>query len=112
MTGVDLVASSRGTSSGLGTVVTARLTKVRVWTNLCHIARSCFDRGQENDGRRRHRDNSPRRTGAGTASNIRRERQERLIQQLTSDNGVLQRKVAGYQLALQVRTSRIRTHGS
>lgn len=46
------------------------------------------------------------------ASNVRRERQELLIQELTRDNGMLERKVAGYQLALQVRTSRVRLCGS
>lgn len=36
------------------------------------------------------------------ASRMGRERQERLIEQLTHDNGVLKRKVAGFQLAVQV----------
>lgn len=39
----------------------------------------------------------------GQASNLKRERQERMIQQLAHDNDVLKRKVAGFQLALQVR---------
>eukprot|EP00903_Cladosiphon_okamuranus_P015241 g14087.t1 len=59
-------------------------------------------RSQENDGQRRLRDSSPCRTDARMTPNIRREQQERLIQQLTRDNGTLQRKVAGYQLALQL----------
>lgn len=42
----------------------------------------------------------------GPASNVRRERQERMIQQLGHDNVVLKRKVAGFQLALQVRYCR------
>ncbi|CBJ48379.1 hypothetical protein Esi_0002_0153 [Ectocarpus siliculosus] len=59
-------------------------------------------RSQENDGRTRLRASSQSRADAGGAASIRRQRQERLIQQLTRDNGVLQRKVAGYQLALQL----------
>ncbi|CAN0497120.1 unnamed protein product, partial [Ectocarpus sp. 12 AP-2014] len=59
-------------------------------------------RSQESDGRIRLRASSHSRADAGGAASIRRQRQERLIQQLTRDNGVLQRKVAGYQLALQL----------
>ncbi|CAM9206973.1 unnamed protein product [Ectocarpus sp. 6 AP-2014] len=59
-------------------------------------------RSQENDGRTRLRASSQSRADAGGAASIRRQRQERLIQQLTRDNGVLQRKVAGDQLALQL----------
>ncbi|CAB1117249.1 unnamed protein product [Ectocarpus sp. CCAP 1310/34] len=59
-------------------------------------------RSQESDGRIRLRASSQSRANARGAASIRRQRQERLIQQLTRDNGVLQRKVAGYQLALQL----------
>ncbi|CAN0543463.1 unnamed protein product, partial [Ectocarpus sp. 12 AP-2014] len=59
-------------------------------------------RSEESDGRIRLRASSHSRADAGGAASIRRQRQERLIQQLTRDNGVLQRKVAGYQLALQL----------
>ncbi|CAM9314589.1 unnamed protein product, partial [Hapterophycus canaliculatus] len=57
---------------------------------------------QDSNGQLRPPEGNQSHVDAGAASNIRRERQERLIQQLTRDNGVLQRKVAGYQLALQL----------
>lgn len=56
---------------------------------------------------RRRRGSNPNRVDAGTASNVRRERQEFLIKKLARDNGVLERKVAGYRLALQVTTPRL-----
>ena len=72
-------------------------SRLRTASPDLHLAR-----GQENGGQSRRRDSSSCRADAGIASNIRREQQERLIQQLTRDNGALQRKVAGFQLALQV----------
>ncbi len=64
-----------------------------------------LDREQENDGRTGRQGHCPHVVDTEAASNVRRKRQQKLIQQLTADNGVLKRKVAGYQLALQVKMS-------